>query len=265
MILPLYALAREARPHAARGGGRPRGRARRTFSRVSVPLTMPGIVAGIVLVFIPRSGSSSSPTSWAARRRSLLGNLIQNQFAVARDKPFGAALAFELIAAVLLLLVAYASTHGSGARRCARARGRRLRRDPPPGCPSGARRAAPLSRAQPFGWSAGCWRSTLARSTLPLRADPRAGGLLLQRRARQTAVLGGLHPRLVRAPGGNAQVLRSVRNSLVVATLTTLVATVAGRRWRSPSPATTPARPARRRRCSTCRWSSRRSCWARRC
>jgi ABC-type spermidine/putrescine transport system permease subunit I len=38
----------------------------------------------------------------------LLGNLIQNQFAVARNKPFGSALAFELTLAVLLLLVAYA-------------------------------------------------------------------------------------------------------------------------------------------------------------
>jgi spermidine/putrescine transport system permease protein len=61
-----------------------------------------------VLVFIPSLGQFVVSDLLGGARSMLLGNLIQNQFAVARNKPFGSALAFELTAAVLLLLVAYA-------------------------------------------------------------------------------------------------------------------------------------------------------------
>lgn len=108
MILPLYAslekLDRSLLEAAADLGA---GRAQ-TFRRVTVPLTMPGIAAGIVLVFIPSLGQFVVSDLLGGARSMLLGNLIQNQFAVARNKPFGAALAFELTAAVLLLLVTYA-------------------------------------------------------------------------------------------------------------------------------------------------------------
>ncbi|HSF44347.1 MAG TPA: ABC transporter permease [Thermoanaerobaculia bacterium] len=108
MILPLYAslekLDRSLLEASADLGA---GRAQ-TFRRVTVPLTMPGIAAGIVLVFIPSLGQFVVSDLLGGARSMLLGNLIQNQFAVARNKPFGAALAFELTAAVLLLLAAYA-------------------------------------------------------------------------------------------------------------------------------------------------------------
>jgi spermidine/putrescine transport system permease protein len=107
MILPLYAslekLDRSLLEAAADLGA---GRAQ-TFRRVTVPLTLPGIAAGIVLVLIPSLGQFVVSDLLGGARSMLLGNLIQNQFAVARNKPFGAALAFELTAAVLLLLVAY--------------------------------------------------------------------------------------------------------------------------------------------------------------
>ncbi|HYU31342.1 MAG TPA: ABC transporter permease [Thermoanaerobaculia bacterium] len=108
MILPLYAslekLDRTLLEAAADLGA---GRAS-AFWRVTVPLTAPGIAAGIVLVFIPSLGQFVVSDLLGGARSMLLGNLIQNQFAVARNHPFGAALAFELMAAVLLLLLAYA-------------------------------------------------------------------------------------------------------------------------------------------------------------
>jgi len=108
MILPLYAslekLDRTLLEAAADLGA---GRAA-VFRRVTVPLTAPGIAAGIVLVFIPSLGQFVVSDLLGGARSMLLGNLIQNQFAVARNHPFGAALAFELMAAVLLLLLAYA-------------------------------------------------------------------------------------------------------------------------------------------------------------
>ena len=79
-----------------------------TFFRVTVPLTMPGIVAGIILVFIPSIGQFVVSDLLGGAKSILAGNLIQNQFAVARNKPFGSAIAFELTALVLVLLFAYA-------------------------------------------------------------------------------------------------------------------------------------------------------------
>ena len=108
MILPLYAslekLDRSLLEAAADLGA---GRAG-TFWRVTVPLTAPGIAAGTVLVFVPSLGQFVVSDLLGGARSMLLGNLIQNQFVVARNKPFGSAVAFELTAVVLLLLLAYA-------------------------------------------------------------------------------------------------------------------------------------------------------------
>ena len=108
MILPLYASLEKldlSLLEASADLGAPR---QSTFWRVTVPMTMPGIVAGIILVFVPSLGQFIVSDLLGGAKTILAGNLIQNQFAVARNKPFGSALAFELTAAVLLLLVAYA-------------------------------------------------------------------------------------------------------------------------------------------------------------
>ncbi|HEX3551754.1 MAG TPA: ABC transporter permease [Thermoanaerobaculia bacterium] len=109
MILPLFAslekLDRSLLEAAADLGA---GRVQ-TFRRVTLPLTLPGLAAGVVLVFIPSLGQFVVSDLLGGARSMLLGNLIQNQFAVARNQPFGAALAFELTAAVLLLLLGYAA------------------------------------------------------------------------------------------------------------------------------------------------------------
>lgn len=104
MILPLYvALERLDRSllEAAADLGASRARA---FWRVTVPLSAPGIVAGAVLVFIPSLGAYLAPDLLGGARSVYIGNLIQSQFAVARDVPFGAALSFLLSLAVLALL-----------------------------------------------------------------------------------------------------------------------------------------------------------------
>jgi spermidine/putrescine transport system permease protein len=108
MILPLYASLEKLdstllEAASDLGAGR-----MGTFWRVTVPLTAPGIAAGVVLVFIPSLGQFVVSDLLGGARSMLLGNLVQNQFAVARNPPFGAALAFELTAAVLVLLFFYA-------------------------------------------------------------------------------------------------------------------------------------------------------------
>ena len=69
---------------------------------------MPGIAAGIILVFIPTIGTFITPDLLGGAKSILVGNLIQNQFAIARDKPFGSAICFGLTAFVLIVLLLYA-------------------------------------------------------------------------------------------------------------------------------------------------------------
>lgn len=108
MILPLYAtlekldrtLLEASNDLGAGGWG--------TFWRVTAPLTMPGIVAGVVLVFIPSLGQFVVSDVLGENKLQLIGNVIQEQFTRARNKPLGSAFAFELTAVVLVLLMIYA-------------------------------------------------------------------------------------------------------------------------------------------------------------
>ena len=74
-----------------------------TFVRVTLPLSRPGLLAGIVLVFIPSLGAFITPDLLGGAKSVMIGNLIQNQFAQL-NQPFGSALSLLLTAAVLLLL-----------------------------------------------------------------------------------------------------------------------------------------------------------------
>jgi spermidine/putrescine transport system permease protein len=92
MILPIYASAekldRDLLEAAADLGAGPL----RVFSRVAIPLTWPGIAAGIVLVFVPATGMFAVTDLLGGAQVPLIGNVIQNQFLQARNWPFGAAL-----------------------------------------------------------------------------------------------------------------------------------------------------------------------------
>jgi len=74
-----------------------------TFMKVTLPLSRPGLLAGIVLVFIPSLGAFITPDLLGGAKSVMIGNLIQNQFAQL-NQPFGSALSLILTAAVLLLL-----------------------------------------------------------------------------------------------------------------------------------------------------------------
>jgi spermidine/putrescine transport system permease protein len=68
-----------------------------TFRNITVPLTMPGIVTGIILVFIPCLGSFLTPDLLGGANAIMIGNVIERQFKAANDWPFGAALSFLLM------------------------------------------------------------------------------------------------------------------------------------------------------------------------
>ncbi len=106
MILPLYAVLQKLDPtllEAAQDLGATRWR---TFLRVTLPISAPGLAAGSGLVFIASVGAFITPDLLGGARSMMVGNLIQNQFAVARNQPFGSAVAFLLTFLVLLLMLA---------------------------------------------------------------------------------------------------------------------------------------------------------------
>jgi spermidine/putrescine transport system permease protein len=91
-----------------------------TFLRITLPLTLPGVAAGSVFVFVLSIGNFITPDLLGGGRRLMVGNLIYKQFLSARDWPFGSALAFLLIAIMMLLLFAQAVlVRRSGGERAA--------------------------------------------------------------------------------------------------------------------------------------------------
>lgn len=75
------------------------------FVRVILPMTMPGIVAGSVIVFIPAAANFIVPDLLGGARTLMTGNLIEQQFLSSRNWPFGSALAMVVMAVVLILLL----------------------------------------------------------------------------------------------------------------------------------------------------------------
>jgi len=77
------------------------------FRKITFPLTLPGVAAGSILVFISALGMFVVPDVMGGAKSALIGNLIQNQFLSARDWPFGSALSIVLAILALVLIVLY--------------------------------------------------------------------------------------------------------------------------------------------------------------
>lgn len=77
------------------------------FRKITLPLTMPGVAAGSILVFISSLGMFVVPDIMGGAKSSLMGNVIQNQFLSARDWPFGSALSIILALLSLIMIVLY--------------------------------------------------------------------------------------------------------------------------------------------------------------
>ena len=111
MILPIYGSAEKldnALVEAAHDLGAGPVRA---FSEVIVPLTWPGIAAGILLVFVPAIGMFAITDLMGGANVPMIGNVIQNQFFKARNWPFGAALG---VVFTLMFVIAYALVQRRG-------------------------------------------------------------------------------------------------------------------------------------------------------
>nr|WP_205680153.1 ABC transporter permease [Brenneria salicis]NMN92368.1 spermidine/putrescine transport system permease protein [Brenneria salicis ATCC 15712 = DSM 30166]RBP67708.1 spermidine/putrescine transport system permease protein [Brenneria salicis ATCC 15712 = DSM 30166]RLM32321.1 spermidine/putrescine ABC transporter permease [Brenneria salicis ATCC 15712 = DSM 30166] len=87
-----------------------------TFWRITFPLTLPGIIAGSVMVFIPVLGNFIVPSLLGGAKVIMVGSLIEQQFLSARNWPFGSAISMLLMLMVLCVLILnfYLTQHRSG-------------------------------------------------------------------------------------------------------------------------------------------------------
>jgi spermidine/putrescine transport system permease protein len=115
MILPVYASLEKLDPALLEAaevlGARPWAR----LTQVILPLALPGIATGSLLVFIPTLGAFVVPDLLGGAREMMVGSLVQNQFGAARDWPFGSAVSFAVMALVLLVVVVFLRRQGAAA------------------------------------------------------------------------------------------------------------------------------------------------------
>lgn len=79
----------------------------KAFWEITLPLTLPGVVTGALLVFIPMTGEYIIPNILGGGKYEFVGNLIGDQFTEAQNQPFGSALAIALMAALSVFVVVY--------------------------------------------------------------------------------------------------------------------------------------------------------------
>lgn len=107
MVLPLYVAVERLDPVLVEAAWDLYASRWAVFTRVVVPLTMPGIVGGCILVFIPSIGSFITPDLLGGARSMMIGNLIQHEYLVVRDWPLGSAVSFVLMAIVMAAVFVY--------------------------------------------------------------------------------------------------------------------------------------------------------------
>lgn len=105
MVLPLYAAIEKLDPQLREASANLGASAFTTFRKVTLPLTLPGVITGSLFVFVPSFGNFVIPEMLGGGKSNMVGNLIRSEFLSARDWPFGSTLALALIAVLLVLLV----------------------------------------------------------------------------------------------------------------------------------------------------------------
>jgi spermidine/putrescine transport system permease protein len=115
MILPLYASLERIDRRMLEAGYDLYGRRRDVFLRVTLPLSMPGVVAGTLLTFIPAAGDFINAELLGTPRQFMIGNVIQSRYLEVADYPTAAALSFLLMAFMLIIVLIWARIAGTEA------------------------------------------------------------------------------------------------------------------------------------------------------
>jgi spermidine/putrescine transport system permease protein len=115
MILPLYASLERIDHRLLEAAYDLYGRRRDVFLRVTLPLSMPGVVAGSLLTFIPAAGDFINAELLGTPNQFMIGNVIQSRYLEVADYPTAAALSFILMACMLAMVLVWARVAGTEA------------------------------------------------------------------------------------------------------------------------------------------------------
>ena len=115
MILPIYASLERVDTSLIEAGKDLYASGRQAFLKVTLPLTMPGVIAGVLLTFIPASGDYINAEFLGGATNTMIGNRIQSTYLEQSDYPKAAALSFLMMAVVLTIVFIYIRMAGTEA------------------------------------------------------------------------------------------------------------------------------------------------------
>mgnify|MGYP000005485548 CR=1 FL=1 len=113
MTLPLYASIDRIDPRTLEASGDLYANGFTTFRRVTLPLSMPGVVAGTLLTFIPAAGDYVNAAILGSPNTKMIGNVIESRYLKIVDYPTAAALSFTLMVVILILVTVYVRKAGT--------------------------------------------------------------------------------------------------------------------------------------------------------
>ena len=115
MTLPLYATLERLDTKLLEAGGDLYSRPSMTFLTVTIPLSMPGIVSGVLLTFIPAAGDyiNASRDFLGGTGTAMIGNVIESNFLVSLNYPAAASLSIILMAVILVMVTVYVKRSGT--------------------------------------------------------------------------------------------------------------------------------------------------------
>ncbi|HLE03359.1 MAG TPA: ABC transporter permease, partial [Anaerolineales bacterium] len=106
-VLPMYASIEKFDLTLVEAAADLGANLRRAFLRIMLPLTAPGIIASVILVFVPVVGAFITPDIMGGGKVEMIGTLINRQFGVARNWPFGSAMSLALMLMVVVGVIYY--------------------------------------------------------------------------------------------------------------------------------------------------------------
>ena len=113
MALPLYVSLEQVDPRLIEAAEDLYANKIRAFLRVTLPLSLPGVVAGTLLTFIPAAGDFINAQLLGGPNNHMIGNVIQSKFLELSDYPSAAAMSFILMGAILAFVAVYAFVVGT--------------------------------------------------------------------------------------------------------------------------------------------------------
>jgi spermidine/putrescine transport system permease protein len=107
MVLPIYVALEKIDPRLIDAARDLYSNTWRAFRKVVFPLSLPGVFAGSLLVFIPAAGDFVNAYYLGSTQTQMIGNVVQNQFLVQANYPAAAALSFVFMAIVMVIVIVY--------------------------------------------------------------------------------------------------------------------------------------------------------------